>query len=83
MSKNPILTPENVKTKQMRKFRDRWQAVAEIEAEEQKSASIALRWQQLNVIYRMAKGLGLSIEESNVDDESVSQRWAKLKGSLK
>jgi hypothetical protein len=71
------------KTIQMRKFRDRWQAVAKIEAEEQKTASITLRWQQLTAILLMAKGLGLTIEKSNEENEIIYQRWAKLKGSLK
>jgi len=71
------------KKQQMRKFRDRWQAVAEIEAKEQRTASTVLRWQQFNAIFRMAKGLGLSIEESNEDDQVIYKRWAKLRGSLK
>jgi len=45
--------------KLVREFRDRWKAVAAVEAEEQKTASIELRWQQLNSILRMAIGLGL------------------------
>jgi len=51
--------------------------------EEQRSASVALRWQQLNAILRMAKALELPIEKSNEDDEIVYQRWVKLRGSLK
>ena len=70
-------------TRQMREFRDRWKAIAEIEAEEQKSASITLRWQQLNSILSMAIGLGLPIEDLQQDDEIVYQRCAKLKGSIK
>ena len=47
-----------------RTYRDRWMAVNKIEMQEQQSASIALRWQQLNSIYRLAKVLGLSPEKS-------------------
>jgi len=67
--------------KLVKEFRDRWQAVAEVEIEEQKSASITLRWQQLNAILSMAIGLGLPLAELEQDDEIVYQRWAKLKGS--
>jgi len=66
----------------LRKFRDRWQAVPAIEEQEQKSASIALRWQQLNSIFDMATGLGLSVNESNEADEIVYQRRAKLTGHI-
>ena len=45
-----------------REYRDRWRAVAAIELQEQRSASMALRWQQLNAIWYLAKGLGLSLE---------------------
>jgi hypothetical protein len=78
-----MMIPENIQKKQMREFRDRWQAVAEIEADEQRSATIKRRWKQLNAILFMAKGLGLSTEESNEDDDIIYQRWAKLKGLLK
>lgn len=62
-----------------KEFRDRWQAVAAIEAEEQKTASMALRWQQLNAIWRLAIGLGLSMSEQDKQVEVVRQRWVKLK----
>ena len=55
----------------------RWQAVEEVERQELQSATIELRWQQLNTVIRMAIGLGLY--ESNEDETEVFQRWAKLK----
>jgi hypothetical protein len=64
----------------MRDFRERWQAVAAIEAEEQRSASIDLRWQQTNAILRMAIGLGLSLEEANEPEQTIYDRWSQLKG---
>jgi hypothetical protein len=64
----------------VREFRERWQAVAAVEAEEQRTASIALRWQQLNAILRLAIGLGLPLAESDKEEEIVRQRWARLKG---
>lgn len=62
----------------MRQFRERWRAVAAIEKEEQREASVALRWQQLNAILRLARGLGLSLREQS-EEEAVRQRWARLK----
>lgn len=67
---------------QAREFRDRWQAVAAIEAKEQKESSVALRWQQTNAILRLAMGLGLPLsEEDGVETEAVRRRWALLKGA--
>jgi hypothetical protein len=64
----------------MKQFRKRWQAVAALEREEQRDASVALRWQQLNAILRLAIGLGLPLREQ-FEEEIVRQRWAKLKGT--
>jgi len=64
----------------MKQFRKRWQAVAALEREEQREASIALRWQQLNAILRLAIGLELPLREQ-FEEEIVRQRWAKLKGT--
>ncbi len=61
-------------------FRERWQAMAAVEAEEQKNASIALRWQQMNAILRLAIGLGLPLDRPDKDEEAVRQRWTRLKG---
>ena len=55
----------------------RWQAVEEVERQELQSATIELRWQQLNAVIRMAIGLG--VYESKEDETEVFQRWAKLK----
>ena len=62
----------------LRQFRERWQAVAAVEAAEQQSAPIALRWQQLNAVLRLAAGLGLSLER-DTEEEVVWRRWAQLK----
>ena len=43
---------------------------------EQREASIALRWQQTNAIFRLAMGLGLSLaEEDSEEIEAVRRRW--------
>ncbi|MGB9723394.1 MAG: hypothetical protein ACP5OO_05560 [Chloroflexia bacterium] len=63
----------------LREIRERWQAVAEIEAQERRAAPLSLRWQQLNAVLRLAIGLGLPLERSK-DEEAVRQRWIRLKG---
>lgn len=62
----------------VKEYRDRWEAVAAIELEEQRSASVDQRWRQLNAILQLARGLGLS--PAKPDDETVYRRWARLKG---
>lgn len=61
----------------MKAYRARWQAVAEIERQELLTASIDLRWRQLNAVIGLAIGLGI-LKADNSEDE-VYQRWAKLK----
>jgi len=63
-----------------KEYRDRWRALAAIELREQRAASVALRWQQLNPILRLAKGLGLCLE-SDESERFVWERWAKLKAN--
>ena len=70
--------PSLIDKEQATFFRERWQAVYQIEQEEKKAATFEQRWQQLNNIIRLATGLGLSLQP----DESkmiVYQRMAKLK----
>ena len=55
----------------------RWQAVAEVERQELQTATLELRWQQLNAVIGMAVGLG--IFQPAEDEIEVFQRWAKLK----
>jgi hypothetical protein len=55
----------------------RWAEVDEVVKEERRSASIELRWQQLNSAYLMAKGLGLLRPDPS--ETGVIERWAKLK----
>ena len=61
----------------LQSYKARWNAVEEIQAEERRSASIELRWRQLNAAYGMAKGLGLL--QSDLSEMEVFKRWAKLK----
>jgi len=61
-------------------YQERWQAVAEIEAVEQRQASTAQRWRKLNSLVRMAAGLGL-LRKEDADEQLaiVRQRWNLLK----
>jgi hypothetical protein len=61
----------------MRAFRDRWQTVNDIELQELRSASMELKWQQLNAIFAMAKALDLL--QPDPSEAEVHQRWAMLK----
>jgi hypothetical protein len=71
--------PSKMSNQMVRDFRERWQAVAAIEVEEQRSASFALRWKQTNAILQLAIGLGLSLTEMAEAEELVYHRWAILK----
>ena len=61
---------------ELRAYRERWQAVEEMELQESRDASIQVRWQQLNSLVRLAAGLGLRME---CDEEPVRERWLRLK----
>ena len=61
----------------MKAYRDRWKAVAEIERQELQTASLELRWRQLNAVVGLAIGMG--IFKSADDEIEVFRRWAKLK----
>ena len=68
-----------IDAQRVKMFRDRWREVEAIEIEEQRTASVALRWQQLNAIFRLAVGLGLTLAESDEQEQIVRRRWTKLK----
>ena len=54
-----------------------WKAVEEVQREERRSASLDLRWRQLNAAYGLAKGLGILQADST--EAEVIKRWAILK----
>ena len=60
-------------------YRERWAAVAEIEAAEQRETTVAQRWQKLNSILRMAAGLGIAAQKDDEQIAVVRQRWNFLK----
>jgi len=61
----------------LKAYQSRWANVDAVVAEERRTASLELRWQQLNTAYAMAKGLGLL--RSDPSEAEVFERWAKLK----
>lgn len=64
---------------QARAFRDRWHAVAAAEAEEHRSASLLLRWEQMNALHRLGVALRLTPRSTGDQEKIVWERWAKLK----
>jgi hypothetical protein len=65
----------------MKAYRQQWQAVEEVERQEQRAASIATRWQQLNAILRLAIGMGLWPRQEDGSEIEVRERWVRLKGA--
>ncbi|HSQ26858.1 MAG TPA: hypothetical protein VLM80_07015, partial [Anaerolineales bacterium] len=61
----------------LKAYQARWAEVEAVVQEERRSASLELRWQQVNAAYALAKGLGLLQPDSS--EMEVFQRWAKLK----
>jgi hypothetical protein len=58
-------------------YQQRWKIVEEVQAAEKRSASLELRWRQLNAAYGLAKSLGLIRPDPS--EYEVYARWAKLK----
>ncbi len=61
----------------LKAYCERWAEVEAVIQEERRTASIELRWKQLNSIYAMAKSLGLLRPDTS--EIEVYQKWAKLK----
>ncbi|MCX6044624.1 MAG: hypothetical protein NT075_05880 [Chloroflexi bacterium] len=64
----------------LRQYRERWEAVAEVERIEHQAATVEQRWRKFNSILRLAASLGLKRGESGDEIEMVRNRWKKLKG---
>lgn len=67
----------------MKIYRDRWQLVEEIETHEQRSATIAERWQQLNTIVGMGKSLGLLGYDDPEEELFIHKRWQTLHSKMR
>lgn len=61
----------------MQSYQARWEAVKKIQDEEQRFASLELRWRQLNAAYGLGKSLGF--QHHDADEMKVVNRWANLK----
>ena len=61
----------------MKAYQARWAEVEAVVQAERQSASLELRWQQLNAAYALAEGLGLL--QPDPSEMEVFQRWATLK----
>jgi len=74
----PLCYNSNMMLKdEVKAYQARWEVVEEIQREERRSASLALRWQQLNAAVGIAKVLGLFRPDSS--ELEVFERWARLK----
>ncbi len=60
-------------------YRDRWQAVAEMENAQQRQMSLTQRWQKLNALLRMAAALGIQPPKDPEADLAVYARWNRLR----
>ncbi len=75
MDYNGDMNPVNV-----RLFRERWEAVQEIERQELRAMSAEKHWKQLNAIVRFAIEQGWTRGDDDGEME-IMLRWAKLKRS--
>ena len=66
----------------MKIYRQRWQAVAEVERQEQQSVSMDRRWGQLDALFSFTRELELQLDDPDVFDDAVILRWARLKDLL-
>ncbi len=65
----------------LKAYRNRWEAVAEVEAAEKRHATIEQRWQKLNAMLRLTISLGLYEKMRNPNVNDVRNRWIKLKAN--
>jgi hypothetical protein len=61
----------------LKAYQARWAEVEAVVNEERRTASLEVRWPQLNAAYAMAKGLGLL--RADPSEAEVFERWARLK----
>jgi hypothetical protein len=58
-------------------YSERWQILAEIERQETLNETIEMRWNKLNYLFGMARGLGVS-QNRDGDEDIVRERWMIL-----
>ncbi len=66
---------------QIRLFQERWRAIREVETRERRSATPAVRWNQVNAIYRLALSLGL-VEKAKENRRQGASNWVRIKENL-
>lgn len=69
----------------MKAYRSRWEAVAQIEEQERRQATIGQRLQQLNRLFQLAVALRIyekAVEHNRVGAEIARTRWVQLKGKV-
>jgi hypothetical protein len=62
-----------------RRWKNRWDLVAEVQAEEQRGYSAARRLAQMGAIRQLALRRGMKIADAGEFD--VWRRWARMKGA--
>ena len=66
-----------------RAFRARCRAVDAVDLRELRRSSVGWRLQQMDAIYRLAVGLGLSEKASGEGKAAVYERWARLRRHMR
>ena len=61
----------------LKAYQARWSEVEAVIQAERRTASLELRWQQLNTAYQIGKGLGW--QQPDPGKLEVYQKWARLK----
>lgn len=59
-------------------YRQRWQAVAAVEAIERQSSTVDERWRQLNALLRLAMDLSIVPQDADITLDEGWQRWQTL-----
>lgn len=69
---------EESERQQLIAYKQRWEAVAAIERQEEARRSFHERWMLLNVLYGFAKATGMELDNDDSEEE-VWPRWATLR----
>ena len=63
----------------LRAYRERWQAVDQVNNAERQRDTVTERWHKLNSLLRMAAGLGLYAHRIEAETAIPHQRWNRLR----
>lgn len=75
---NVFVYNEKVDNEMLRFYRNRWQAIKEIEILEARQATVSTRWVQLNALAGLARTLNI-VPSHDSHDEIVRARWNQLR----